>query len=55
METTEMLACDPAFDRLPLAKAQTRGCVLLRSPQARVTARSSASSPIPSTPTAWSG
>jgi general secretion pathway protein E len=34
IETTEMLACDPAFDRLPLVKAQTRGCVLLRSPQA---------------------
>ena len=34
METTEMLACAPAFDLLPLAKAQTRDCVLLRSPQA---------------------
>ncbi|MBK7953446.1 MAG: Flp pilus assembly complex ATPase component TadA [Candidatus Accumulibacter sp.] len=34
METTEMLACAPAFDLLPLARAQTRGCVLLRAPQA---------------------
>ncbi|HRE87302.1 MAG TPA: type II/IV secretion system protein [Accumulibacter sp.] len=34
IDTPAMLACDPAFDRLPLVKAQTRGCVLLRSPQA---------------------
>jgi hypothetical protein len=34
MDTTEMLACAPAFDLLPMVKAQTRGCVLLRSPQA---------------------
>ncbi len=33
MDTTEMLACATAFDLLPLVKAQTRGCVLLRSPQ----------------------
>ena len=33
METSEMLACAPAFDLLPLARAQTRTCVLLRSPQ----------------------
>jgi general secretion pathway protein E len=29
MDTTEMLACTPAFELLPLARAQTRG---LRSP-----------------------
>jgi general secretion pathway protein E len=34
MDTTAMLACAPAFDLLPMVKAQTRGCVLLRSPQA---------------------
>jgi len=33
METTEMLGYAPAFDILPLAKAQKRGCVLLRPPQ----------------------
>jgi hypothetical protein len=30
MDTPEMLACTPAFELLPLAKAQTRACVLLR-------------------------
>ena len=34
METPAMLDCAPAFDLLPLARAQTRGCVLLRSPAA---------------------
>mgnify|MGYP000940136896 CR=1 FL=1 len=34
MDTGEMLACAPAFDLLPLVKAQTRGCVLLRASQA---------------------
>ena len=34
IDTTEMLACSPAFDLLPLARAQTRGCVFLRAPQA---------------------
>ena len=33
MDTTAMLAFAPAFDLLPLVKAQTRGCVLLRVPQ----------------------
>ena len=33
MDTTAMLAFAPAFDLLPLVKAQTRGCVLLRAPQ----------------------
>ena len=31
IETTGMLACAPAFDLLPLARAQTRACVLLRA------------------------
>ena len=39
METTEMLNHAPAFDILPLAKAQTRGCVLLRSPEALADSR----------------
>ena len=33
MDTTAMLGFVPAFDLLPLVKAQTRGCVLLRAPQ----------------------
>ncbi|MFZ4536467.1 GspE/PulE family protein [Propionivibrio sp.] len=33
METTEMLVSAPAFDLLPLARAQRRCCVLLRTPQ----------------------
>ncbi|MDS4016340.1 MAG: GspE/PulE family protein [Candidatus Accumulibacter sp.] len=34
MGTAEMLTLAPAFDLLPLARAQTRGCVLLRAPEA---------------------
>ncbi|MBE2257971.1 MAG: Flp pilus assembly complex ATPase component TadA [Rhodobacteraceae bacterium] len=30
-DTAEMLACAPAFDLLPLVRAQLRGCLLLRS------------------------
>jgi general secretion pathway protein E len=36
MDTTAMLACTPAFELLPLARAQTRACVLLRLPPASV-------------------
>ena len=32
IDTPAMLACSPALDLLPLVRAQTRGCVLLRSP-----------------------
>ncbi len=37
METAEMLSQEPAFDRLPLAQAMARHCVLLRGAGGQVT------------------
>ncbi|HEX5127699.1 MAG TPA: GspE/PulE family protein, partial [Rhodocyclaceae bacterium] len=36
METTEMFECLPAFDILPLARSQQRGCVLLKHADALI-------------------